>query len=736
MAKSLKDILQGVKSSKKVTNDLGGYKPKAGDEEEFAKKHEIEKHEDRVGNDDDVYNATNVKHAMEKETRHGYKKPKDAAVNESKMRCEACGKMYEGDSCGCGEKKSKEAKPGKKGMLYGDKKVSVTEAWYSEKGGERTFHKGQREAMRHAREIGGKYGATHGAQGMKASKALGWDAKEKEGLGIGLTSKADKVKAAQKQKAAKKVGPWGLREASLPAVVKSNLPVPKSNLPAVIKNKPVAKTGAEAKPGMSDRMKKTIGTGAVLGTAAAGYASLPDDDDDEDTKRPSEVTPAGKKDDFPAAGKWFDLDNKKDASEVIPTQSIPVDTPKKEPEKKEPEEKKPESWWDKQSRMKGEIEDAKHEMRLKRIRAGEKDEDDAPKAKAADDSSSTSGKKIADPVTMKVTTKKDDDDAKLPDPMMDVVKRAAKMNKAWNDSKRSVNEVFAKKTPAGEMISDFIHSKDPQFAGKSKEKRKEMALGAYYKMHPEKSKKTNEEAEIEEALKGKQHKIDKNKNGKIDAEDFKLLRKEETVSEEDTGGEGTHNYHVKKIKEIGDEINKKVDAGQRITLSDPLSLRLKKHKAALKKIQNEEANLEEAVKTGNEGHGYHGEAYGAAKGDDKMAEAGKAYAKAHALVKQHAAEHLKDVKNPNKTVKHYLDSQYGRHLHGNENDAGYVKKDFAHFKKKYKPEMHESLAVPLLGEKDPYIGKTKLKKKVKEQSPETPLTLPNMSVDVNTGRNV
>ena len=34
--------------------------------------------------------------------------------------------------------------------------------------------------------------------------------------------------------------------------------------------------------------------------------------------------------------------------------------------------------------------------------------------------------------------------------------------------------------------------------------------------------------EIAEALKGKQHKIDKNKNGQIDAHDFKLLRKEET----------------------------------------------------------------------------------------------------------------------------------------------------------------------------------------------------------------
>jgi hypothetical protein len=35
----------------------------------------------------------------------------------------------------------------------------------------------------------------------------------------------------------------------------------------------------------------------------------------------------------------------------------------------------------------------------------------------------------------------------------------------------------------------------------------------------------------QEALKGNQHKIDKNKNNKIDAEDFKLLRKEDNVDE-------------------------------------------------------------------------------------------------------------------------------------------------------------------------------------------------------------
>lgn len=41
-------------------------------------------------------------------------------------------------------------------------------------------------------------------------------------------------------------------------------------------------------------------------------------------------------------------------------------------------------------------------------------------------------------------------------------------------------------------------------------------------------------SEMNEELKGKQHKIDKNKNGKIDGQDFKLLRKEEEVHNEST----------------------------------------------------------------------------------------------------------------------------------------------------------------------------------------------------------
>ena len=43
-----------------------------------------------------------------------------------------------------------------------------------------------------------------------------------------------------------------------------------------------------------------------------------------------------------------------------------------------------------------------------------------------------------------------------------------------------IDEVLTKSTTAGETISDFVHSDNPKFAGKSKEKRKQMALAAYY----------------------------------------------------------------------------------------------------------------------------------------------------------------------------------------------------------------------------------------------------------------
>ena len=64
--------------------------------------------------------------------------------------------------------------------------------------------------------------------------------------------------------------------------------------------------------------------------------------------------------------------------------------------------------------------------------------------------------------------------------------------KKKSDVEQDVAEVITKNTPAGDIIKDFKKSKNPKFKGKSKEKRKKQALGAYYGMHPEKSRKVGE----------------------------------------------------------------------------------------------------------------------------------------------------------------------------------------------------------------------------------------------------
>lgn len=61
-------------------------------------------------------------------------------------------------------------------------------------------------------------------------------------------------------------------------------------------------------------------------------------------------------------------------------------------------------------------------------------------------------------------------------------------------TEEELEEVLKKSDPAGKWIKDFVHSDDPKFAGKSKKKRMQMALGAYY------AKQRNEEVEINEKM--------------------------------------------------------------------------------------------------------------------------------------------------------------------------------------------------------------------------------------------
>jgi len=101
MAKLLKDVLKGKNISTKVTNDLGGYKPKAGDEEKFAKKHEIEK-KDHTDAPEHQFNGNPEHYVLnsKKEKRHGYMSGADAKVYESKKAEDVqCNRTPKGTEC-------------------------------------------------------------------------------------------------------------------------------------------------------------------------------------------------------------------------------------------------------------------------------------------------------------------------------------------------------------------------------------------------------------------------------------------------------------------------------------------------------------------------------------------------------------------------------------------------------------------------------------------------------------
>ena len=61
-----------MKTLKQFMSDLGGYMPKAEGEQDFVKKHIVDKKEDMNGNGADVFQATNVKTSERPNERHGY----------------------------------------------------------------------------------------------------------------------------------------------------------------------------------------------------------------------------------------------------------------------------------------------------------------------------------------------------------------------------------------------------------------------------------------------------------------------------------------------------------------------------------------------------------------------------------------------------------------------------------------------------------------------------------------
>jgi hypothetical protein len=77
-------------------------------------------------------------------------------------------------------------------------------------------------------------------------------------------------------------------------------------------------------------------------------------------------------------------------------------------------------------------------------------------------------------------------------PQYSALKLGRQLQKQGVTEEETLDEKLTKKMSAGDVIHDFVHSDDPKFKGKSTKERQKMALGAYYGMHPEKSKKMEE----------------------------------------------------------------------------------------------------------------------------------------------------------------------------------------------------------------------------------------------------
>lgn len=241
---------------------------------------------------------------------------------------------------------------------------------------------------------------------------------------------------------------------------------------------------------------------------------------------------------------------------------------------------------------------------------------------------------------------------------------------------KSLKEVLTKKDPASKWIHDFVHSKNKKFEGKLTKDRQQQALAAYY------DKQRNEEVEeIEElsknTLKSYVKAVDKRKEGVkrgtgINVASQKIAKQEPSYALQKTVSKLENKPH------------------SRLKSSDVYKYGASH--AELKKRGVKE-DLDEAVVTDNEGHGYHGNVQA-----KDMAERGKKYADMHAHVKKlaHAGGHLKDARQPNNMVKHFLDSTHGRHIADDPSDSNITSR-FKHFKKSYKPQhFKEDLAIPLL----------------------------------------
>ena len=156
-----------------------------------------------------------------------------------------------------------------------------------------------------------------------------------------------------------------------------------------------------------------------------------------------------------------------------------------------------------------------------------------------------------------------------------------------------INEVLSKDQDAGKWISDFVKSDNPKFAGKSPEKRKQMALAAYYAAQKKESTDYESFLVLDEATQGD---IVKMGAKEIKHANMKDKQDEAEVMEPHSEGEAAfldkHSVNV-----TDDPTQRKLDAGKVPSATKPEGKGAGKYDANSKLSDKDKASYKEDVDT-------------------------------------------------------------------------------------------------------------------------------------------
>jgi hypothetical protein len=445
MAKQLKDILKqahdrikGVHSSQTVDASLGkdpgvDYDPKSGDEQDFVAKHSVQKWDEPYGNPN---YADSVKHSLAGEKKHGYKKPEDKKVNESKKA----------EDVKCNHTPAKTWCP-------------VHEM------ADCSMSKNIREEVEQIDELSS---ATYKRAMNKAGNKAMWLSS------AGKDNPAYKKRYAQ----AKKFQAKGIEQEKKEKAVKEDI-----ELDEVVVTR---KMTPQEKAARAAYLKKHSEKVAGHDTGVAPKKSFKD----VNTERGDYTSQPSKMGIRHAMASGYYKNEEVEQVNEVSKRTIASYVDKAEKSSRDLEGKNDNKSWRKMHKRDDSVLMAKDKWAGKRKVAATEEVEQVDEI--SKDLAKSYIRKASDQVDNtyeyhgdKKTTKKLDN--------REVGIRTASMKK--NASKyvkvpateEVVSEVLTKSTTAGETISDFVHSKNPKFAGKSKEKRKQMALAAYY------AKQRNEE---------------------------------------------------------------------------------------------------------------------------------------------------------------------------------------------------------------------------------------------------